>query len=75
MNVFIRLSVKNGHEVTDITCGVPWPSIRSLYPDDPLPPNAVELNPTWTKHINAFVLDLPVLKLDRAPDPATPATI
>ena len=32
LNVFIRLSVKKGHEATSVTCGVPWPSRRSINP-------------------------------------------
>jgi hypothetical protein len=30
MGVFLKLTVKKGHEATELICGVPWPSIECL---------------------------------------------
>ena len=68
LNCFIKLTVKLGSAPSDITCGVPWPTWRSIDPNHP--PTDEETNPAWD---NTLVIQRkPRLILTRAPPPSIP---
>ena len=71
MNVFIRLTVKDGHSETDLTCEAPWPPLRCIYPQSS-PPAPWLNDKKWTDHQDAFLLDLPKIDLTRNRSPGFP---
>ena len=69
LNAFVRLTVKKGSDATEITCGVPWPSMKCIDPTIDTE-SAEELDPKWE---GTLVLGKPVrYHMDRSPSPDTP---
>ena len=66
LGVFLKLTVKKGHEATELVCGVPWPSIECL---NETPPQNIPLDTKWLAHKTAFLLDSPNISVTR-PNPA-----
>jgi hypothetical protein len=63
LGVFLKLTVKKGHEATELICGVPWPSIECL---NETPPVNIPLETKWLPHKNAFLLMSPKIIVTRA---------
>ena len=69
MSVFLKLTVKKGHEATELICDVPWPPYECL---NPTYSGDIPLENKWLPHKKAFHLDQPKIKLSRKLPTNTP---